>query len=264
MRPSTSAAGNPPPDVPALERAIGLLRRLEGCGVQGMRAKDLQKALGAPRASFFRIVGMLCEAGWIAQDPSSGRYRLGFGLQKLGYAARNASPLVRAAQEVLRDLARATHLMSELAVAVGPWTLVMLDVWQAEGTPVKVVSRPGLEFKLDHRVAHGLCYLAFDGARRFERYVQNAAAQGSDLPASLFERMQRARNLGYAWALQSGYAGRSGNARAAVPVFDPHSKPRRLAGTLGLVCDNADMSALRAAQWAQVLKEKAAMLESAL
>lgn len=250
--------------VPALERAIEALRRLEGAGVQGLRAKDLQKAMGVPRASFFRLVGVLGEAGWIARDPVSGRYRLGFGLQKLGFAARNASPLVRAAQEVLRDLARATHLMSELAVAVAPWNLVMLDVWQAEGTPVKVLSRPGLNFKLEHGVAHGLCFLAFDGTKRFERYVQHAAALGESLPAGLPERMQRWRSLGYAWAMQIGSAGRSGNARVAVPVFDPHSRPRRLAGTLGLVCDNAEMSALRAAQWAKVLKEKAAVLENAL
>lgn len=210
----------------------------------------------------FRLLNVLMQQGVVTQDYQTGHYRLGTGLLKLGYAARRASPLVDRSQLILRELTQKSHLMSEIATAVGPWTMAMLDTWLSESTQVKVLARPGLTFHLDHGVAHGICYLAFDHTLCLERYLR--AKPYGEPPAVLPDQIARWRSLGYAWARQKDFAAKRGNARVAVPVYDPHTKPRRLAGTLGLVCDNAEITPLRAAQWGQLLKEKARELENVL
>ncbi|MCW8129174.1 MAG: helix-turn-helix domain-containing protein [Planctomycetota bacterium] len=248
--------------VPALNRSLQLLARLDPAGASGLNARQLQAALGIPRASLFRLLNTLAQRGMVEQDLQTGRYRLGKGLMRLGFAARRASPLVDLSQEILRELALKTHLMSELATSVGAWTLAMLDTWLSETTQPKVMARPGLTFQLDHGVAHGLCYLTFDHTQGLDRYLR--AQPYGETPAALPEQVARWRSVGYAWARQKDFAAKRGNARVAVPVFDPHAKPRRLAGTLGLVCDNAEITPLRAAQWGQLLKEQARALEKAL
>lgn len=249
-------------NVPALARSLQILARLEAAGIGGMGAHALQASLKIPRASLFRLLHTLAERDLISQDPYTGRYRLGMGLLKLGYAARRTSPLVMQAQATLHVLTRKTRLMSELAMAVGSWKLAMLDVWLAEGTPVKVQSRPGMQFELDHQTAHGLCYLAFDHAHRLDAFAR--AKLNGTAPEGLLEHLARGRAQGYAWFRQRGVGNRPGNARVAVPVIDPHTKPRRLTATLALVCDSQEMTSLRAAQWAQILKEHARALEAVL
>ena len=181
--------------------------------------------------------------------------------------ARATSPLVAAAKPLLRAITHATHEMSELAIPVGRWDLMILETWQAEGTPVRVVSRPGLFFQMNHLNAHGLCFLCFDGERRLNEYVRGARAPdkrqrfGLDqkLPDGLLEECERWRRLSYVWKSQT-----NDNTRIAVPVFDLHATGKRMIGTLGVVCDSRQLSAPRAAQWAITLQQQARRLEMAM
>lgn len=258
------------PAVPALDRAREILELLAGAREAGLSAQELRARVRIPRASLYRLLRGLLESAWLAQDARSGRYRLGLGLLRLGFDARAASPLVRAGLPILRRAARETHEMSELAVDVGGGRISMLDVWQVEGTPLRVAARPGLSFGMNHQVAHGLCYLTFDGPRRLQEYLarlrtaagRNAFQFRGPLPRHLEEACARWHELGYAWYVQRRPEGL--NARLAVPVYDPHSSAGRLAASLGIVFDGEKLNALRAAEWAHALRACARDLEKAL
>lgn len=258
---------------PALERGLALLDCLNRAGTAGLAARELHVALGVPRASLYRLLKPLLERRVAVQDPASGRYRAGPGLVAMGFLARRSSPLVEAAQPLLREVAQLTHRMAELAVTVGPWELTMLDVWQVEGTPVRIMARPGLVFTLNTNTAPGLVYLSFDGARRLKTFLNYAKGKPAPPdfrerripPASLNlleEQCARWRKLGYAWCRQEG--AQAQNARVSVPVYDPHAKGGRLAAVLGIACGAEEVDERRAAEWAVVLRAKARALERAL
>ena len=266
MRPISDGS---PSGVPSLVRSIGVLKALADPCRQGATARELQKRCGIPKASLYRLLQTLTEAGLLAQNAASGHFHLGPELLRLGFVARATSPLVAAAKPLLRAITHATHEMSELAIPVGRWDLMMLETWQAEGTPVQVVSRPGHFFKMNHLNAHGLCFLCFDSERRLNEYVRGTRAPdmrqrfGLDqkLPDGLPEECERWRRLGYVWKSQAQVNAR---ARVAVPVFDPHATGKRMIGTLGVVCDSRRLSAPRAAQWAITLQQQARQLEMAM
>ncbi|MCZ7645566.1 MAG: helix-turn-helix domain-containing protein [Planctomycetota bacterium] len=257
------------PAAPALERGLAVLDALATGFRDGASAEQLRERLGVPRASLYRVLKVLEVRRLVAQDARSGLYRLGRRTLELGYLARQSVPLVRAVQPLLSQLAQATHQMSEVCVAVGRWELLMLDVWLAEGTPVEVSARAGLLFGLNHQVAHGLVYLAFDAGRRVEEYIRLAARpEGRSAlrveraaPADLFEQLERARRRGWAALTYTGHKPR--RTRISVPVFDPRT-PGRLAAALGLVCAATAYTPLRAAAWAAELRAKARELELAL
>lgn len=252
-----------PSDAPALERGLQVLGVLATAGIEGIRAAELYKRVGIPRSSLYRILKPLQDRGHVTQDPVSGQYRLGMGLLQLGFRARNAMPIVQAVRPILREISQATQQLSELAVNAGSWRLMMLEVWQATGTPLRIQSRPGLFFALDHTTAHGLVYLAFDGERRltgFMRAVREARARKPG--AGLRAACKRYRSQGYASKRQGHDAGN--NIRVAVPVYDPHAGSERLAGSLGIACDTQDINALRAAEWAVLLRAGARRLEKEL
>ena len=255
IKPAQSAA-------PALERGLAVLDYLAQPQARtlGASVAELRRALRVPVMSLYRIVRILEERGHIRQD-RSGRYRLGARQIELGFAARSISPLVQAALPILREITRQTHEMSELAVRAGRWDLMMLETWQAEGTPVRIRSRAGLVFQLSPDTPHGLCYLSFDGPRVLEEFAAQPAHQDElrrPENRDVFAARERWRRLGYAWHKKTG----PGDiARVAAPVFDPRSSPARLAATIGIALDESRLTTLRATAWGQLLKKAARELE---
>ncbi|HYF49188.1 MAG TPA: IclR family transcriptional regulator C-terminal domain-containing protein [Planctomycetota bacterium] len=249
----------PKSDVPALQRALQTLEAVREAGSEGLSPAKLIERVSAPRASLYRIVRELLEAGLLAQDAHTGRYRLGRQSVYLGFSARANDPLVLAAQPLLKSITQQTHEMSELIVAVSGTQLITLEVWQAEQTPLRFRARAGMLFPVSHTTAHGLIYLSYAGERRMNEYLSSDL--GKAAPAGLIESCERWRKLGYAWLRQKTPLG---NARLSVPVFDPRSKTRRVAATLGVACDSAHIDGLQAARWAPILQARARELEKAL
>jgi DNA-binding IclR family transcriptional regulator len=249
----------PRASAPALERGIHLLSLLAGADEGGVRAAELQKRARTPPASFFRILKTLAGHGLIAQNAHTGLYHLGPLAMVLGFQARVRSPLVGAATAVLRELAGSVHHMTELAAAIGEWQLMMLETWQAERSSLRILSRPGLLFPLNHLTAIGICCLTFDETFSLKRYEELARRAGGrqrlsiaqGIPSGLAADCERFRKLGYCWRAQS-----VGNTRICAPVFDP-ARPRQLLGVLSVVCESREFSLLRAAQWAPLLKSGA-------
>ncbi len=254
----------------SLGRGYVVIEELANFGTRGASPTDLLARLAIPRASLFRILRELLELGLVDQDPYNGRYGLGNRLLALGHKTRMTSPLVQAVRPLLQEIVQRTHQMGELAVAVGPWELLMVEVWQVEGTPLGLSSRAGLLFHLRHLNAPGLCYLSFEQERRLSTYLKKARTMAGRRELSigraptvhLAAECERWRRLGYTYRKQHGVDGI--NARLCVPVFTQHLSQPRLLGTLGLAGDAGQMGAGRVPGWATLLKKQARRLEEAL
>jgi DNA-binding IclR family transcriptional regulator len=254
---------------PALERGLDLLNILSDRFRHGAKAQDLLDALKLPRASLFRLLKVLYERNLVQQSPTTGLYNLGVGAIALGFSARSHLPLLLAAQPILRDVARATHQMTEIGVVVSSWQAMFLDVWQTEGAPIEVLARAGLFFAIRHNTAPGMCWLTFDGERRLAEYMRHAASKEnwhelsirSAPPADLPQVCARWKKLGYTYGPEGG---RAFNSRVVAPVFNPHSRTPRLAATLHIACSTKDLTAPRAAKWGMTLCHFARELEKKL
>ncbi|KRE38298.1 IclR family transcriptional regulator [Janibacter sp. Soil728] len=115
------------PEVPALRRAVAILRHLSGNN-RPVSAGALVRALDLPRSSVYDLLGVLEELALVSR--SGGGYLLGAGVSELGSAYVRSDPLRRQAQPIVRDLAEATGGTAQLAVLRG-WETVYLVKEQA-------------------------------------------------------------------------------------------------------------------------------------
>jgi DNA-binding IclR family transcriptional regulator len=96
------------------------LRALELIAEEGeLGVTDLGRGLGVHKATASRLAATLADGGLLERDPTSDRYRLGFGLIRLVGAAMASIDLVRTAHPVLEELADRTHETVNLGVLSG-------------------------------------------------------------------------------------------------------------------------------------------------
>ncbi|MBC3190652.1 IclR family transcriptional regulator [Pseudonocardia sp. C8] len=186
--------------IQSVERAAALLRLLGGAG-RPLALAELASALDLARPTVHGILRTLRDEGLVAQDPGSGRYLLGDGLDRLGM------PWDR------HDL-RARAMNWADALAAGTGCAVYLGVPAADGRGVDVVHHV---FRPDgspqtlrtntvqplHATAWGLCLLAFAPAsvrvpERLEPYTRRTLTD----PAALTRELTATRRRG--WAADPG------------------------------------------------------------
>lgn len=199
--------------IQSVERAAALLRLLGGAG-RPLALAELAAALDLPRPTAHGILRTLREEGLVAQDPGTGRYLLGEGLDRLG------TPWDR------HDL-RARAMNWADALAAGTGCAVYLGVPAVDGSGVDVVHHV---FRPDgspqtlrtntvqplHATAWGLCLLAFAPAsvrasEPLERYTRRTLTD----PAALARELTESRRRGWA-ADRGGWEPDAGG--LAVPV----------------------------------------------
>src|SRR5687767_10026531 len=113
----------------SVTRAVRSLELIAEAGELGVT--ELGRRLGVHKATASRLAATLAQRGLIERDPSSERYRLGFGLIRLAGAAMAGLDLVSTARPVLEDLAGRTRETVTIAVLSGD-DVVSID--QVTGT----------------------------------------------------------------------------------------------------------------------------------
>src|SRR2546428_8049207 len=101
-------------EVQSLDRAIEILRLLGG--EPEMRVTDLARRLEVHKSTVFRLLSTLQEHGLVEQNPTTEKYRLGYGLVRLAGAAVAELHLPPPARSVLEELAAATGGTGNLAI----------------------------------------------------------------------------------------------------------------------------------------------------
>ncbi len=92
----------PDGSIRSVERALALLRALEGSG-RPRRLIELVQETGMPKATVQRLLGVLEKSGFV--EKQDGRYQLGVAVVPLAYRFLVGNSLTRASLPVLQELA---------------------------------------------------------------------------------------------------------------------------------------------------------------
>jgi DNA-binding IclR family transcriptional regulator len=127
--------------VPAVEKALQIVRLLNLRGARGAALPEIARDLSMTRSHCYNILGTLLKEGWLAHDLASRCYRLAPGIlgdcSSLLAAAGRGEPV----HEVLRSLSRETGLPSVLSrVLPGDAGFIAID--KAEESAELIVSVP--------------------------------------------------------------------------------------------------------------------------
>ena len=141
--------------IPNLTKACEVLRQL-AANPDGTTQSEMEKSVGLPRATAFRILNTFCIEGFAMKQGK--RYKLGVAMGQIGIKAVTSAELQVAAEPVLRDLANATGETAHLAVPSGHHSLI-LAVCDSPN-PIRVASRPGALADM-HCSSTGKVFLAF-------------------------------------------------------------------------------------------------------
>lgn len=163
---------------------------------------EIAQLLRRPRSSVYRILAKMAEAGFLDQDPSTGRYRVGIRLAGLGELARHSTSLQRAAWPWLCRVGEVTGELASLMVASGGEG-VTVDVLESPH-PLKIPAHLGGRFPL-HATAGGKVLLAWLPEPEAERWLKRPLARLTGKTVTSTGRLQRelevTRRRGHATAV---------------------------------------------------------------
>ena len=179
---------------------------------------DINAALGYARATGYRYVRDLVEAGFLAKI-AAGRYSLGPRIIELDYQLRRGDPVLLAAVPVMDDLIRDSGLDAVLSTVFGARAV---DIHRASADPALELSYGRGRPRPLYRGAAPKVILANLARARllrlYEATAVDAAAGGlGDSWEAFRSRLAEIRRADFYWSRGELEAGVSG---AAVPLFD--------------------------------------------
>ncbi len=225
--------------VQSLDRALEMLKLLGS--EPEMRVTDLARRLEVHKSTAFRLLWTLQEHGLVEQNPTTERYRLGYGLVRLAGSVVAEFDLARASRPVLEELAVRTSETVNLAILQGD-QVVNIDQIAAPHLVVNV-NWVGKQTPL-HCTSNGKVFLAFlpdaDRARLLSPPLARFTPRTITDLKTLEKQLRRAVLEGYAFTLEelelglnavaAPVRGTDGLVRAAVSVAGPSYRvtPHRL------------------------------------
>jgi len=163
-------------------------------------ASEVAQALAMPRSTSYRLLARVSTAGFLDNDPASGRYRLSIRLATLGALAQHSTQLQRVAHPVLQQLASEGLEMATLMVRSGLAARV-IDVVEGPRLMSDVPPLIGCLLPL-HASAGGKVLLAYAGDdERRSLYRRGLPAQTPATttdPDVLEAELRRVREQGHA------------------------------------------------------------------
>lgn len=236
MAPITPERKPPHRNVPAVSRAIGILRMLARID-EPIGVVLLARRMGMIPSTCLHIVRILAAEGLIAFDPQSKKYRLGAGLLTLGNAYIQRNPFVQLVRKQLDDLTHEHHLAFAAIERSGPDHLIVVAASDL-GPGISVRIMTGVRFPA-LASASGRCAAAFGGYDPGELKMGFGRIKWEE--ALSFEHwlgeVEEVRRNRY--AIDAGHYVR-GLTIASVPVFDDQNAMRGCITTIGVKDQLAD------------------------
>ena len=234
--PEGDAPGPHQPPTPAptgAARSLAALRLLAEHPT-GLRLGEVAAALGTPKSSAHRSLGVLVGGGFARQD-ADGLYHLGFDLVRLVVGYQEAQPTVHAVTPVLRRLAETTGETAHYGTLIEG-----AIVYQAKVPPPRatfqmssVVGGSNPAYRTG--IGKALLMHALPDRAAVDRYVASYGPLEARTPhtlvsaAALHEALSRYRRAGYALDLEENDLG---IVCIAFPVF--LGSPSRPTGALSI------------------------------
>jgi len=216
--------------VQSLDRALEILKLL---GTEPeMRVTDLARRLEVHKSTAFRLLSTLQEHGLVEQNPSTEKYRLGYGLVRLAGSVVAELDLARVSRPVLEQLAMRTAETVNLAILQGN-QVVNIDQIAAPNLVV-TVNWVGKQTPL-HCTSNGKVLLAYladvERAPLLREPLQRFTPRTITDVKTLEKQLRRVVDEGYAFTLEELELGLNavaapvratdGRVRAAVSVSGP-------------------------------------------
>jgi IclR family acetate operon transcriptional repressor len=218
-------------EVQSVGRAIRVLELVaEHPGQLGV--SELGRRIGVHKATAFRLVSTLAQAGLLERQPGTDHYRPGFGLVRLATTALADLDVVRRARPVLEALADRTQETVNLGVLEG---LEVVNVDQVAGShAVLNVNWVGKRTPL-HCTSNGKVLLAHLPEDHWDLVMTGPLERRTPRtvtdPETLRRQLLQARSRGYAYtveeleeglnAVAAPVRGPGGEVTAAVSVAGP-------------------------------------------
>jgi IclR family acetate operon transcriptional repressor len=194
-----AARGSVQRTVPAVDRAVRVLRALAADGAAAPRLSDLGRQLGLSKSSLSDLLATLERHGLVERDGDSRGYRLGATLLALGSAALRRLDVAQLARPHLAGLRDAT---GETAVLHVPTADGAIIVARAESHhDLKVVAPLGHRLpRFAGAVAKVLLAARPEAevARHLPRRLPAFTPQSITAPGRYLRELRRVRRLGYA------------------------------------------------------------------
>jgi DNA-binding IclR family transcriptional regulator len=201
--------------VQSLDRALEILKLLGS--EPEMRITDLARRLEVHKSTVFRLLATLQEHGLVEQNPSTERYRLGYGLVRLAGAVVAELDLARASRPVLEQLAVHTGETVNLAILQADQVVNIEQI--ASPNLVVNVNWVGKQTPL-HATSNGKVLLAYlaeaDRSRLLSQSLPRLTGRTITDARVLEKQLQRVLSDGYAFTLEELEQGLNA---VAAPVF---------------------------------------------
>lgn len=178
---------------PALEKGLDIIELLSG-EEQGLALSEISRALGRSVGEIFRMLVVLNERGYVAQDPDTDRYVLTTLLFEIAHRTPLIKRLTALAGDQMRALARAVNQTVHLAVISKDAVLV---VGQVDSPGDNILSvRLGARFD-PWRASSGRVILAFTPEEDLAALVRRAPPPDGRSEADLRTELAAIRERGH-------------------------------------------------------------------
>lgn len=185
--------------------------------------KGIREAAGLPKATGFRLVKTLENLKYLAQDPTTGVYRLGPEMMKAAYLTRTNESLICTALPHLQALAEATTETVDISVPIDRGAMIVHTLYTDR--PFRPYNLPGMAMAGLNNV-HCKLLVAFGPDSHWDEAARDNVARTPRSvtdPALLLEELAEARSAGIAFGLEEY---KLGMCAVGAPVFDSASAIR--------------------------------------
>jgi IclR family acetate operon transcriptional repressor len=239
------------PGTQAVERAIAILEAFSGERA-ALGITEIARAVGLNVSTAHRLVRALVAAGYVEQETSSERYRLGIGIAVLGQRALEQSGY-HLAKPILAALAETTGESASLGIRRNQEVVVIERAVSMQ--PLRFDHPTGAEIPL-HASAMGKVLMAFSGRPAKEtvaglRGLQMFTPRTITLRATLAGELDDIARKRFAINREERYEGVSG---IAAPVLGPDGIAHAAVGVQG---PSLRLTPARLKQLAPVLRQAA-------
>lgn len=129
----------------SVQRALTVLEAV-GAGPQEVGIVDLSQRVGLPVSTVHRLLATLVDAGFVVQNPDTGRYRIGVRMFELGNAFLKQTQLLDVVRPRMRQLGQWLGETVNLAIRDG-YTAVYVDQQESDHL-LKMFTRTGTRIPL--------------------------------------------------------------------------------------------------------------------
>ena len=211
--PSDRAASPPRYTAPALEKGLDIVELLADAE-RGMSQSEIARAIGRTVSEIFRMLVVLTERGYVAQDPETDRYTLTTKLFEVAHRTPLIKRLTALAGPLMRRLTADINQSAHLGIVSDD---VVLIVGQVDPPGNHVMSvRLGARIEL-WRASSGRVILAFAEDDRLAELFARVPLPADKTEEHLRTELAQIRARGH--EITDSFTAR-GIVNIAVPVFD--------------------------------------------